>query len=136
VYRWRSGVLTRFRIESPGVFQILQDREGTLWIVAPTYEQLWRLYRFCEEGFEQIDADVVHMAEDRDGGLWLAGVNPPALRFVRGGKTVLYDERRGMPPMGYTASTRNRAGLSGFLPRPGCTVYGMAASQRLRPGTG
>jgi signal transduction histidine kinase/ligand-binding sensor domain-containing protein len=100
VYRWRSGVLTRFRIESPAVFQILQDREGTLWIVAPTYDQMWRLYRFREGEFEQIDADVVHMAEDRDGGLWLAGVYPPALRFVGGGKTVRYDQSRGMPPNG------------------------------------
>ena len=100
VYRRRAGVLTRFRIESPAVFQILQDREGTLWIVAPTYEQVWRLYRFREGEFEQIDADVVHMAEDRGGGLWLGGVNPPALRLVRGGKTVRYNESQGMPPNG------------------------------------
>jgi len=100
VYRWRSGVVSRFRIESPAVFQILQDREGTVWTVAPSYEQKWRLYRFREGQFEQMDADVVHMAEDRNGGLWLAGVTPPALRFVRGGKTVRYDQRQGMPPNG------------------------------------
>ena len=100
VYRWRSGVVTRFRIESPAVFQILQDREGTLWIVAPTQEQTWRLYRFREGEFEQVDADVVHIAEDRKGGLWLASAFPPALRYVRGDKTVLYDDRHGMPPTG------------------------------------
>ena len=114
VYRWRSGVLTRFRIESPGVFQILQDREGTLWIVAPNYEQMWRLYRFREGRFEQIDADVVHMAEDRDGGLWRAGVNPPALRLVRSGKTVLYDERRGMPPNGVHSFCQEPSGALWF----------------------
>ena len=114
VYRWRSGVLTRFRIESPAVFQILQDREGTLWIVAPTYEQMWRLYRFREGEFEQIDADVVHMAEDRGGGLWLAGVNPPALRFVRGGKTVLYDQSHGMPPNGVHSFCQDPSGALWF----------------------
>jgi ligand-binding sensor domain-containing protein len=113
VYRWRSGVLTRFRMESPAVFQILQDREGTLWIVAPDYEQMWRLYRFREGEFEQIDADVVHMAEDRDGGLWLAGVYPPALRFVRGGKTVRYDQSQGMPPNG----------VHSFFQEPGGTLW-------------
>jgi len=119
VYRWRSGVLTRFKIESPGVFQILQDREGTLWIVAPTYEQMWRLYRFREGEFEQVDADVVHMAEDRDGGLWLAGVNPPALRLVRGGKTVLYDERRGMPPNGVHSFCQDPSGALWFATTTG-----------------
>jgi PAS domain S-box-containing protein len=114
VYRWRSGVLTRFRIASPGVFQILQDREGTLWIVAPTYEQMWRLFRFREGEFEQIDADVVHMAEDRGGGLWLGGVNPPALRFVRGGKTVRYDRSHGMPPNGVHSFFQEPSGALWF----------------------
>jgi signal transduction histidine kinase len=114
VYRWRSGVLTRFRIASPGVFQILQDREGTLWIVAPTYEQMWRLYRFREGEFEQTDPDVVHMAEDRNGGLWLGGVNPPALRFVRGGKTVRYDQRQGMPPNGVHSFFQEPSGALWF----------------------
>jgi PAS domain S-box-containing protein len=114
VYRWRSGVLTRFRIASPGVFQILQDREGTLWIVAPTYEQVWRLYRFREGEFEQIDPDVVHMAEDRGGGLWLGGVNPPALRFVRGGKTVRYDQSHGMPPNGVHSFFQEPSGALWF----------------------
>ncbi len=135
VFRWRSGVVTRFRIESPAVFQILQDRQGTLWTVAPTHEQKWRLYRFHDGKFEQADADVVHMAEDRGGGLWLAGVNPPALRFVRGGTIVRYDARQGMPPTGCIAFGRTRTELSGFQPRPGCTVYAMASSRRLRPET-
>jgi len=114
VYRWRSGVLARFRIASPGVFQILQDREGTLWIVAPSYEQMWRLYRFREGEFEQTDPDVVHMAEDRNGGLWLGGVNPPALRFVRGGKTVRYDQRQGMPPNGVHSFFQEPSGALWF----------------------
>ena len=114
VYRWRSGRLTRFKIESPGVFEILQDREGRLWIVAPTYEQMWRLYRFREGKFEQIDGDVVHMAEARYGGLWLAGVNPPAIRYVHGGKTVLYDERQGMPPNGVHSFYQEPSGALWF----------------------
>ncbi len=101
VYRWRSGVLSRFSIDSPAVFQLLQDRDGTLWTVAPSYEQKWHLYRFLDGKFEQADGDVVNVTEDRGGGLWLGGVYPPALRFVRGGKTILYyDVVRGMPPNG------------------------------------
>ena len=101
VYRWRSGVVRRFSIDSPAVFQMLQDREGTLWTVAPTYEQKWHLYRFLDGKFEQADGDVVNVTEDPGGGLWLAGVYPPALRLVRSGKTVLYyDVARGMPPNG------------------------------------
>jgi signal transduction histidine kinase/ligand-binding sensor domain-containing protein len=114
VYRWRSGVVTRFKIESPGVFQILQDREGTLWIVAPTNEQKWRLYRFRDGKFEQIDADVVHIAEDRGGGLWLGGVYPPAIRYVHGGKTVLYDERQGMPHNGVHSFYQDPSGALWF----------------------
>jgi PAS domain S-box-containing protein len=114
VYRWRSGVLARFRIESPSVFQILQDREGVVWIVAPTYEQKWRLCRFRDGEFEQIDADVVQITEDRGGGLWLGGVNPPALRFVRGGKTVRYDQKQGMPPNGVHSFFQEPSGALWF----------------------
>ena len=114
VYRWHSGVLRRFRIESPAVFKILQDREGTLWVVAPDREQIWRLYRLGKGEFEKVDADVVNMAEDRDGGLWLASVNPPALRILRGGKTVLYDEGRGMPPNGVHSFCQDPSGVLWF----------------------
>ena len=115
VYRWRSAVLARFRIESPAVFQILQDREGKLWIIAPTYEQKWRLYQFHDGRFEQIYPDVVNMAEDREGGLWLASAFPPALRYVLGGKTVLYyDERHGIPPTGVHSFNQDPSGALWF----------------------
>ena len=130
VYRWRSGGLTRFRIESPAVFQILPDREGTLWVVAPTYKQMWGLYRFRDGKFEQTDADVVHMAEDKGGGLWLGGVNPPALRYVRGGKTILYDEKRGMPPNGVHSFFQDPSGALWF-----CTTTGLYRLQDGRFGT-
>ncbi len=101
VYRWRSGVVTRFSIDSSAVFQMFQDREGTLWAVAPMREQKWQLHRFRDGKFEQADADAVNVVEDRGGGLWIAGVNPPAIRLVRGGKTILrYDVSSGMPPNG------------------------------------
>jgi signal transduction histidine kinase/ligand-binding sensor domain-containing protein/DNA-binding NarL/FixJ family response regulator len=114
VYRWRAGVLTRFEIDSPAVFQILQDRQGALWIIAPTYEQAWRLYRFRDGKFEQIDNDVVHMTEGREGGLWLAGVNPTALRYVHGGKTVVYDEKQGLPPTGVHSLYQDPSGALWF----------------------
>ena len=34
LYRWRSGVLSHFKVEAPAVRIIYQDREGTLWIGA------------------------------------------------------------------------------------------------------
>ena len=97
LYRWRSGVLTRFKVETAAVTQILQDQQGTLWTVQETYERTRQLYRFRDGEFEQIDPDVLKIAEDRDGGLWLASLLRPGLRYVRGGKTVLYDERQGLP---------------------------------------
>lgn len=114
-YRWRSGLVTRFSIDSPAVFQMLQDREGVLWAVAPSYEQSWRLYRFAGGKFELEDADTVNVAEDREGGLWRSGVNPPALRLMRGGKTVLhYDPTQGMPPNGVHSFWQDSTGALWF----------------------
>jgi len=90
LYRWRSGVLSRFKIEAPAVNRIYQDREGTLWIVAPSYERPGGLYRFREEKFERIAAEVNAITEDRNGGLWLT--SPQGLRYMRGGKMVLYEQ--------------------------------------------
>ena len=114
VYRWRSGAVTRFPIESPSVFQILQDREGKLWVIAPTYEQKWRLYQFHDGKFDQIEPDVVNMAEDRDGGLWLGSLFPPALQLVRRGTTVLYDQRNGVPPNGVHSFYQEPSGALWF----------------------
>jgi ligand-binding sensor domain-containing protein len=69
LYRWRSGVLNRFRIDAPAVSVILEDRQGTLWIIAPTYERPGGLYRFREGSFERVAGDVLNIAEDRGGGL-------------------------------------------------------------------
>jgi len=90
LYRWRSGVLSRFQIEAPAVNAIHQDRHGTLWIVAPSYERPGGLYRFRGERFERIAADVHRIAEDRDGGLWLA--SQQGLEHMRHGKTVLHKQ--------------------------------------------
>ena len=96
LYRWRSGVLSRFRIDAPAVSVILQDRQGTLWIVALTYERPGGLYRFREGRFERVAADVYKIAEDRNGGLWLA--SSKGLEHVRGDETVLYKQKLSSVP--------------------------------------
>jgi signal transduction histidine kinase/ligand-binding sensor domain-containing protein len=90
LYRWRSSVLSGFRIDAPAVSAILQDRQGTLWVVAPTYERPGGLYRFREGRFERVAGDVHNIAEDRNGGLWVA--SPRGLAHVRGDDTVRYEQ--------------------------------------------
>jgi len=103
LYRWRSGVLSRFQIEAPAVNVILEDRQGTLWIVAPSYDRPGGLFRFREEKFERIAADVHRVAEAPDGGLWLA--NRQGLQYMRGGNTVLYKQGLFPVPDVYQDST-------------------------------
>ena len=42
------------------------------------------------------------------------GSEPPALRFVRGGKTVRYDQSRGMPPNGVHSFFQEPSGALWF----------------------
>ena len=95
-YRLRSGVLTHFKVEAPAVKAIFQDREGTLWIGALTEERPGGLYHFRDGKLEQVPgtSDVRAITEDLGGGLWLGGLE--GLRYVRGSKTVLYDQKQGL----------------------------------------
>ena len=97
LYRWRSGVLKHFEVNAPAVRTIYQDREGTLWIGALTEDRPGGLYRFRDGKLEQIPGipDVNQIIEDRDGGLWAGGIE--GLWYLRGGKTVLYDKKQGLP---------------------------------------
>lgn len=89
LYRWRSGVLSRYRIDAPAVRAIHQDEQGTLWIVATSYERPGGLYRFRDGKFEQVAADVDRIAESRHGGLWLTSRR--GLTYLQGGKQVLHE---------------------------------------------
>ncbi|MDX2152120.1 MAG: two-component regulator propeller domain-containing protein [Bryobacteraceae bacterium] len=97
LYRWRSGVLSRFKIDAPAVDQIMEDHQGTLWVQAATYDRPGGQYRFRNERLERAPeyGERVRMALGRGGGVWLAA--PPVLRHIQNGKTVLYDERHGLP---------------------------------------
>jgi len=103
LYRWRSGVLSRFKIDAPAVNAIHQDREGTLWIVALSYERPGGLYRFRDGEFERIAANVHRIVEDRNAGLWQA--SQQGLEYMRDGKTVLYKQALFPVPDLYQDST-------------------------------
>jgi len=96
VHRFSAGVLSYFKVEAPAVRAIYEDRQGTLWIGALTEERPGGLYRFREGKLEQVPgiSDVRAIAEDRDGGLWLGGLE--GLRYMRGSKTVTYDQKQGL----------------------------------------
>ncbi len=117
LYRWRSGVLTRFRVEAPSVEEIRQDRQGTLWIIEQTYVRQGGLYRFREGQFERVVPGGYHTVEDQDGGLWVA-TGIPGLRYLHGGKTVLYDEGQGLPRRIVTQIYVDCLHLGGVKPSP------------------
>ncbi len=96
LYRLRSGVLSNFKVDTPAVKIIFQDREGTLWIGGLREDRSGGLYRFREGKLEQVPgiSDVRAIAEDRDGGLWLGGL--AGLRYMRGSKIVTYDRNQGL----------------------------------------
>ncbi len=97
LYRWRSGVLSQFKIEAPAVKAIYQDRHGTLWVGALKQERPGGLYRFRDGKFEQIPgiSDVNQIIEDRDDGVWVVGVE--GLFLIRGGQMVRYDRTESLP---------------------------------------
>jgi len=97
LYRWRSGVLSHFEVNGPAVRTIYQDREGTLWIGALMEESPGGLFRFRDGKLDQIPGipDANQIVEDRDGGFWVGGIE--GLRYLRGGKIVLYGKKQGLP---------------------------------------
>ena len=100
LYRSHSGVLTRYPLDTPAVNQLLVDREGTLWVDAPNRTLSRILYRFRDGNFEKVDSDVLQVAEDVNGGMWLALYKPPRLRYVRADNTVEYGAAEGVPQTG------------------------------------
>lgn len=97
LYRWRSDVLSHFKIDAPAVHTIYQDRDGTLWIGASTEDRPGGLFRFREEKVDQIPgiSGVSQIIEDREGGFWVAGLE--GLFHMRDGKAVSYDQKHGLP---------------------------------------
>jgi signal transduction histidine kinase/ligand-binding sensor domain-containing protein len=97
LYRWRSGVLSHFKVEAPAVVSIYQDREGTLWIGGTMEERPGGLYRFREGNLDKIPgiSGVNQIIGGRDGGFWVAAIE--GLFYVRGGKAFLYEQNRSLP---------------------------------------
>jgi len=97
LYRWRSGVLSHFKVEAPAVGSIYQDREGTLWIGGSMEERPGGLYRFREGRLDQIPgiSGVQSILGGRDGGFWVAAIE--GLFYVRGGQAFLYAPNRSLP---------------------------------------
>jgi PAS domain S-box-containing protein len=97
LYRWRSGVLSHFKVEAPAVGSIYQDREGTLWIGGSREERPGGLFRFREGKLDQIPgiSGVNNVTGGRDGGFWVAAIE--GLFYVRGGKALLYEQNQSLP---------------------------------------
>ena len=72
------------------------------------------LFRFRDGNFEKVDTDVLQMAEDVNGGLWLALYKPPRLRYVLAGKTVEYGGSQGLPQTGVYALAPDSTGTLWF----------------------
>ena len=97
LYRWRSGMLSHFKVEAPAVASIYQDREGTLWIGGSMEDRPGGLYRFREGKLDQIPgiSGVRNIIGGRDGGLWVAAIE--GLFYGRGGKVFRYEQNRSLP---------------------------------------
>jgi signal transduction histidine kinase len=97
LYRWRSGVLTHFKVEASLVSGIYQDREGALWIGGAKGDRPGGLYRFREGKLDKIPgiSGVQDMTEDWNGGFWVMANE--GLFHVRGGTTTPYDGNQGPP---------------------------------------
>ena len=97
LHRYGSGRLSLIKLPAPDIRAIHQDRDGTLWIGALMEEHPGGLFRFREGKLDQIRdvSDVNQIIEDRDGGLWVCGVKE--LIYMRGEKTVRYDQKQGLP---------------------------------------
>ena len=97
LYRWRSGVLSHFKVEAPAVASIYQDREGTLWIGGSMEDRPGGLYRFREGKSDQIPgiSGVRNIIGGRDGDFWVAAIE--GLFYVRGGKAFRYEQNRSLP---------------------------------------
>ena len=135
LHRWRSGVLTRYPLDTPSINQLLVDRDGTLWVDAPGRTVLRDLYRFRDGNFEKVDTDVMQIAEDVDGGLWLALEQAQTYPLLRAGKTVDYGARKECRRAACRDAARSGAGRSGFRRPAVCTGCAMASLRALRPGT-
>jgi hypothetical protein len=98
LYRWRSGVLSHFKLDVSPVKTIYPDPDGTLWIGVPLEERRGGLYRFREGNLDQIPgiSGVLNILADRDGGFWVAASE--GLFRVRGGKASLYEQNKNLPP--------------------------------------
>ena len=118
LHRWRSGVLTRYPLETPAIHQLLVDRDGTLWFDAPGRTLSRDLYRFRDGNFEKVDSDVLQMAEDVNGGRWLAMNRPLRIRYLRAGKTVDYGPQ-GLPQTGVVALEPDSSGALWFATASG-----------------
>ena len=95
LYRWRSGEPTRFNIQALYVYEILPDRRGTLWIGAQIQREGTGLFWFHNGVFDPTGMDQSVIQEDSEGGLWAHGGSK--LVYMRDGKTVVYDQKQGLP---------------------------------------
>ena len=97
MYRWRSGALTRFKVEAFHVSGIYEDREGTLWIGGAEGDRPGGLYRFREGKLDQFPgiSGAQNVTDDRNGGFWVMANQ--GFFHMPGGRITPYDQTQGPP---------------------------------------
>ena len=98
LYRWRSGVLTRFPIEAFYVSGIYEDREGTVWIGGARGDRAGGLYRLRAGKLDQVPgiSGAQNMTDDRNGGFWVMANE--GLFHMSGGGITPSTHSQGPPP--------------------------------------
>ncbi|MGO8993340.1 MAG: two-component regulator propeller domain-containing protein [Polyangiaceae bacterium] len=100
--RFRDGVTTSLGQDIGGVLALLRDRNGNLWVGSD--EGLWRLASAPHaagtptplgtlaklEGAEAEHFNVVSLAEDREGNLWVGGQNGSGVLELLDGKVTTF----------------------------------------------
>jgi PAS domain S-box-containing protein len=96
LHRWRLGTVKPVDADVGIVGAIHQDRQGTIWIGSITETRPGGLFSFRDGKWEQTPGitDVRAIIEDRDGGVWLSGLQ--GLFHLRAGKLTRYGQEQGL----------------------------------------
>jgi ligand-binding sensor domain-containing protein len=127
LYRWRSGVLSHFKVEAPAVGSIYQDREGTLWIGGTRESAPAGFTAFARGNWIRSPASPACIVSS-GAGTGAFGWLPSRGFFMCAAAKPSCTSRTEVCPATWWIFTRIRPGLSGLRPTvEDCSVFGTAA---------